>query len=222
MAEVESAYALTTVPRVQQYLGGDAQRLDTEEMVKVIRAVSAGIERECGRQFRSRTYTHDGTTAANHRLDSFGGTKLWLAHAPVTAVSSLKLHPSGTALTEWNGTTGDYVVVADEGMVELLSLEFWRQRRVVEITYTAGFLDSPTAAQIAAGWGWRENAEDVSLAATIASAWVIRGKDRAKEGVSSRSFEGVTTTYLTDAALKLPEVKDLIERYRWERPVASC
>lgn len=220
MAEVESGYVLASVERVLQHLGGDAQRLNTEEVLKVVRSVSVAIERECGRRFRSRAYTHDGTTLP--RMDSWGGTKLWLPNAPVTAVSSLKLYPGGTALTEWDGTSGDYVVVADEGLVELLGLEFWRQRRVVEITYTAGFLDSPTAAQELAGWGWAQGAGDVELACVLASCWIIRGKDRAKEGVASRSFEGVTTAYLTDAALALPDVKDLLSRYRWERPVASC
>lgn len=217
MAEVESAYALTTVPRVQQHLGPDAGRLDTEEMVKVIRAVSVAMEKECGRKFRSRTYTHDGTTL--HRLDSHGGKKLWVPNAPVTSVTSLKIHPSATALTEWNGTTGEYVVVAEEGLIELLDLEFYNQRRVVELTYVGGFLDAPTTAQETAGFGWDASAEDVEFACVQQVCWVLRGKDRAKEGVASRSFEGVTTAYLTDAWL--PEVKEVLDRWRWERSVAS-
>lgn len=215
MAESESAYALASVARVVQYMGSDASRLDTEEVLKTIRAVGSAMEDYCGRRFRSREYVHDGTTLP--RLDSTGGRCLWLPNAPVTAVSSLKTYPNGTALTEWDGTTGDYVVGAKEGVVELLWSEFWNQRRCVEITYTGGFLSSATDAQKLLGYSWEENAEDVRLACVKQTAWVLRGKDRVKDGVVSRSFEGVTTAYLTDTWL--PEVKEVLDRHRWEVPV---
>lgn len=208
MAEVEGVYDLTTVARVQQHLGPDAGRVETEELVKLIRETGARMERFCGRKFRSRAYAHNGTTLP--RLTSYGGTHLWLPQAPVTAVSSLKLTPDDAALTEgWNE---DFVVHADAGIIELVGgWEFREAPRIVEITYTAGWITSPTTAQELAGWGWG-SAEDVELACVQQTAWAFRGKERVKEGVASRSFEGVTTAYLTDEWL--PEVKAVLESYR--------
>jgi hypothetical protein len=216
MANAENTYALTSLERVRQHLGPEgstrSQQQDVE-LAHLINNVSAAMEKYCGRFFRSRTYTHDGTTLP--RLDSCAGTKLWVPNAPITSVTSLKTSPLDTALTEWDGTTGDFVVVAEEGLIELLTTAFYEQRRIVELTYVGGYLDTPAAGQY--GYGWDVAAADLQLACIQQVCWVYRGKERVKEGISSRSFEGVTTAYMTDAWL--PEVKETLDRYRWETPL---
>jgi len=211
MAVVENTYALTRLARVKNHLGIAAAEAKYDvELVQAINEASAQIESYAGRYFRSRTWTHDGTTLP--RLSSTGGTRLWLPAYPITSVTSLKLEPTGSAMTAWNGTSGDYAVRALEGIIELVSgWSFWDAPNVVELTYVGGFLDSPTAAQ-ASFYGWTSAAADVEAAAVQQVAWFWSSKDRHREGVTSRSFEGVTTAFMTDALL--PEVKEKLERYR--------
>jgi hypothetical protein len=209
----ENTYALTDLPRVKAH--GDITGDDHDtELDRLINETTAAIENYCGRRFLSRDYTHDGTTLP--RLDSYGGITLRLPENPVTAVSTLKLDPNQSALTEgWNE---DFTIDHDAGAIVLVAQSFlgspaFPARQVVEITYTAGYLrdsDSPTAAQ---GWLWGETtaAADLTLAATQQVVWAFNQKHREREGISSRSTEAGTVTYLTSAWL--PQVKAVLDRY---------
>lgn len=206
----ENAYALTGLDRVKAHIGiADSTHDHDTELDRLINEVSARIETYCHRHFRSRTWTHDGTTLP--RLDSYGGNKLWLPESPVTGVTadSFKLYPTNEALTE--GYDEDFLVDAMTGCIRLVGGQgFYNGEQLVTITYTAGYT---AAAGTDADWlySWDHNAADLELAAVKQIAWAFTQKDREKEGVASRSLEGSTVTYLTTPWL--PEVKDILDTY---------
>jgi hypothetical protein len=212
MATVENTYALTDLERVKKWAGivsGD----DDDEITRVINEVSAEIEGRCGRQFISRTYTHDGDVAGGNlpRLDSFGGTRLWLPQLPVTSVTTLKVYPTHSALTE--GYDEDFVIGHDEGMIELVNGNgFYRGRQLVEITYVAGYLTAPGETQGWA-WGWNVDAAEIQEAATVLSAFRFNQKNRQREGIASISEGGATVSYFDSIRF----VDEILERHTLRR-----
>lgn len=195
MAVAVDQYALTDLERVKEH-GGLSGTSDDQELVRLINETSARIEAYLGRNVVTRTYTHDGSTLP--RLDSNGGSTLILKHFPVTNVASLKLDPDATALTEgWNQ---DFVVNQDKGWLDLVGGGVFLSRSaVVECTYTGGYATTdPTY-------------KELQYAATKQVVWAFRQKDREREGVASRSDQGVTVSYLTDAWL--PEVREILDRH---------
>lgn len=216
MAQVEHAEALTTLERVKQHAQIESEDYDAE-LTALINEVSARVETFLGRHVISRQWVHDGSAADNPRLDSYGGTELFLPEAPITAVSTLKVYPTHTALTE--GYDEDFVVDASAGIIELVNGNcFYRGRQLVEITYTAGYLSSATAGQESWLFGMDQASADIRLAATIQTAWSFHQKQRQREGVASMTSEGVSVQYLTDAWV--PEVRDMLEPHRRNRVTA--
>jgi hypothetical protein len=204
----ENAYALTGLARVKQH-GGITGNENDAELDVLINEVSARIEGFTGRHFLSRQWVHDGTVLP--RLDSHGGTELFLRESPITAVASLKTYPTATALTE--GYASDFVVHADQGVIELINGHvFLKAPRVVEITYTAGYSSTLSTEAQTWLWGQDEASGDIRLAATKQVVWEFRQKQREREGIASRSEAGATVTYLTGEWL--PEVAEILKRYR--------
>jgi hypothetical protein len=207
MAIRENDYALTDLPRVKLHAGITTANHDAE-LDRLINEVSTRIEGFLGRHLLSREWVHDGTTLP--RLDSHGGTRLYLPEYPVTAVSSLKLYPTHAALTA--GYASHYVVDNSAGIVRLVGGgTFFDQPQVVEITYTAGYADGLTGGQQWV-WGVDEASAELRLAATIQTVWQWHQKQREREGVASRSEAGTTVTYLS--AAWLPEVAEILGRHK--------
>lgn len=206
MATEDNDYGLTSLSRVKQHADIVNKDHDTE-LVRLIDEVSARIEGFLGRHLWSRTWTHDGTTLP--RLDSCGGTKLFLPEYPVTDVDSLKVYPTASALTE--GYDDDFVVDNSAGIIRLLSTGFYDAPQVVEITYTAGYA---TGLAEAKAWLWGQDtaSADLTMAATKQVAWEFRQKDREREGVASRSDAGGSVSFLNTEWLL--EVKAILNRHK--------
>jgi len=206
MAIKENSYALTDLQRVKQHADIQTTKNDTE-LDTLINEVSTRIEGYLGRHLLSREWVHDGTSLP--RLDSYGGTRLYLNEYPVTAVDTLKTYPTHSALTE--GYANDFVVENQSGIIRLLNQAFWNAPQVVEITYTAGYVDGLSSGQQWV-WGIDEASAELRLAATKQVAWEFRQKDREREGVASRSEAGATVAFLTEPWL--PEVMEILKRHR--------
>lgn len=212
MAVVENTYALTDLEAVGRQLGVKPSQDEEAYITDLINQVSAKMEGYAGRRFRNRTYTHDGTTLA--RLDSFGGTKLWLDNPPITSVTTLKLYPGTTALTA--GYASGYLVKRDEGIIELVNGNvFFDLAQVVEITYAGGYHDGPSASE-SYYTGWFVAAADLALAAAQQVAHEYKRKARERDGLVSVSAGGATYTYKQEAWL--PEVVEVLDRYTRRLP----
>ncbi len=212
MAAEENTHALISLERLKQHANISTDTHDVE-LVQIINETSSRAERFMGRHIYSRTYTHDGTTLP--RLDSLGGTDLLLPETPVTSITSLKLTPDATALTE--GWDGDFTVDAMSGIVTLMGGSAFSgsqdrpARGYVEITYVAGYHGSPTEEE---GWYWGASVagSEIRAAITQQAAWSFHQKDRLREGISSVTTEGATVSYLTGEWL--PEVEEILTAHR--------
>lgn len=205
----ELPYALTDLARVKAHAGITTVQHDVE-LDTLINEVSSRIEGFLGRHLWHRTWTHDGTTLP--RLDSLGGTRLFLPEWPVTAVASVKAYPTGPALVA--GYDRDYVADAAKGILRLVNGGEWYDApQVVEITYDAGYKTGLTGGTEWL-WGQDEVGGELRLAATMQTVWQFRQKDREREGVASRSEAGATVSYLV--ASWLPEVEEILTRHRRE------
>jgi hypothetical protein len=202
----ENTYALTDLERVKAHGDITGDRANTE-LVLLVNEVSARIESFLGRHLLSRTWTHDGTSLP--RLDSHGGTRLYLPEWPVTSVTSLKTYPTNSALTE--GYDEDFLVDNSTGIIRLLNQSFWDAPQVVEITYVAGYKTGLSSGQEWL-WGQDEVSAELRLAATKQTVWEFRQKDREREGIASRSEAGTTVSFLQTAWL--PEVEDILRRHQ--------
>ncbi|MDP6460287.1 MAG: hypothetical protein QGH59_00810 [Gemmatimonadota bacterium] len=200
-------YALTDLERVKRHLEIPAKTgTHDAELISLINEGSAWVERYCGRKFLSRTYTHDGSTLP--RLDSFGGADIYLENTPVTSVTTLKINEDASALTE--GWDQDFVVNEDTGHIHLRTSAFWDRRAILEVTYVGGYLASGTDAQLER-WGWSYAAADLEHAVMRLVAHMWRGKDRERDGIASRSGEGMTVSYFDDIPR---EVREILNGYR--------
>lgn len=202
-----NALALTTLDRVKMQAGKTYTSDSDSLAIYLINEVSRKFEAACGRFFRSRTYTHNGT--ALPRLYTSGGRMLFLPNTPITAVSAVKRYPTETALVE--GYDRDFVVHPREGIIELTGSEWYDAGRFAEITYVGGFLDSPIAGTETI-YGWDDAGAEIRNAVTAQVCWALGQKERFKDGIASFSVEGHTYTYLTDPWL--PEVAETIARHR--------
>jgi len=213
MAQVENATSLTDLERVKEHGKITSEAYDAE-ITKLIKETTARIQRYCGRHFLSRIWTHNGLQAHQPRLDSHGGTELFLPEMPITNVATLKVYPTAAELTE--GYDEDFIVHALSGIIELVNGNgFYVGSQLVEITYTAGYLTGQTT-QASWVFGDDEASADIRLAATMQTAWQFHQKQKLRDGIASMSSEGVSVQYLNTAWL--PEVEDILERHRVRMP----
>lgn len=196
MAQVEFDTSLTDLERVKSHAMVNSEDYDAE-ITKLIKEVSSRIQRFLGRHVLSRQWVHDGLQTHKPRLDSHGGTQLFLPEMPITAVTTLKVYPTAEALVE--GYDEDFVVHAEQGIIELVNgAAFYNAPKVVEITYTAGYLTATTSDQQSWLYGYDEASSEIRLGATILVALEFHQKQRLREGVASISSEGVSVQYLQD------------------------
>lgn len=208
-----SSVALTSLERVYDYLGRDASSgRDDAILLETINAVSAWCERYCGRNFLSRTYTHDGTTLP--RLTGDGSSTIFLRNYPVTAVSSLKLWPNQTALTE--GWDEDFVVDKWHGVIRLLWRRTFRWPESLEVTYTGGYIQATQpydASELE--FGWESAGQDIELSIVKQVAEMYHRKTRQRDGLVSQSVEGVSSTFTEKALLAdVKKVWDSVREWR--------
>lgn len=216
MAQAEFDTSLTSLERVKQHALVDSEVYDAE-LTLMIKEVSARVQTFLGRHVLSRQWVHDGLQTHKPRLDSSGGTMLFLPEMPITAVATLKTYPTEAALVE--GYDRDFVVHNSEGIIELVNGRFfWTGAAIVEITYTAGYLTTTTSDQQSWIYGADEASSDIRLATTIQVAAAFHAKQRLREGVASISSEGVSVQYIMEPWH--PDAKDILERYRVRMP--SC
>jgi hypothetical protein len=213
MAEAVNALSLVNLDDAADFIGATSDRRNVV-IAELVKGVSARIEGALGRKVRSRTWTHDGTTLP--RLNSRGGTKLWLPNVPVTSISTLKLDPDATALTQ--GWDEDFEVDADTGRIDLYSGSFLNRLRVVEITYAGGYLNDAAASAVQAYvYGYDDRSSDIRLACLQQIQFEYHRFLHQEEGILSRSEEGVSVQYVNTEFL--PSVQGVIDRYRFDPPL---
>lgn len=196
MAVNQPDSALITTATLKTHLDISHANEDTQ-LAAIVAQVSAGVSEWCQRRFAETTYTDE-------EYDGPGGRALYLRAWPVSSVASFKLDTQRTwaassALTE--GT--DWMVRNDEmgwGRVDRLPDGYrWpRGRRIIRVTYTAGYSTIPAAVQLAA-MRW--------------AAVIYQRSDLALDAVSARSLPvgGGNVTVITPEMPK--EVAQLLSPF---------
>lgn len=218
MSDAINTLSLMTLDEARAYLREPDPTYNLA-VTLLVKGVSARIQSAMNRRIRSRTWTHDGSVLP--RLDSHGGSCIWLPNVPVTAMSVLKVDPDQGALTlGWND---DYEFDPFTGKVSLLNGSwFWNRPKVVEITYVGGYLDDADAGSVSEEyvWGYDDRSADIRLAALQQLKFEWDQWKNEDDGVASRSEEGVSVTFSQSELI--PRVQAVVERYRFDaRPVAD-
>ena len=120
---------------------GITNSTDDPKLMIILGLVEEFVETYCGRQFLAATHTE--------QLKSENGS-LFLRNLPVTSVSKVTYLDSSKALAEV--TSSDYIVYAEEGMVELFdqaTLQVLDILKPFSITYTGGYSEVPAALKLA-------------------------------------------------------------------------
>ncbi len=202
MNQIEIAYALTTVDRVQTRIGlGTA--VGTPVLAAIIAAVTDRIEGECGgRRFLRTTYTNEIITIFNQNQKYLN-----VKNTPIESVSSLQYRTglkSAPNYTDFNNDDWEIVNDGKEGMIRVYGL--FADINAVRISYVAGYkidftnTGSPTAHTLPA------DITDLAERLTV-KIW----KRREREGNSTESFEGNTVTL--DKLLN-DDDKEILSRYK--------
>lgn len=122
-----SAYALTTLNNVKEYLDLSTAVAKDNLLIRLINTASAAIERGCNRKFLSREYTDEV-----HFLDNYT-RRLMVDNFPITAIDSI--------------TDDDVALTADEladcqNRTSFIYLDTERAGEI-KVTYTAGYATIP-------------------------------------------------------------------------------
>lgn len=177
----------TTPAAVRGYLGSGSAADDTR-IQSLIDACSAFIETFTNRKYLQASYTET--------LDGNGKDTLLLENYPVTAVASVSIRGqviSPVPNPNDFATTG---FMFDEGGVILQGgVLFYKGRRNVTISYTAGFAAIP-----------------LDLVQAVIETCALKIKQGPQTGVSSKGMAGETTSYVLSDFPK--PVQTLLNNYK--------
>jgi hypothetical protein len=159
--------ALTTVPNCKAFrnIEGDNQEHDAE-LERLIPAVQAFLEQQCGRTFEQATATEyyhgagsGGLSTVEHSAPRWR-SQLLVARPPIVSVTSLYDDPLRVYGASTLLAASSYVVAdADAGLIILDGLTFQQGLRNIKITYVGGYATIPTDLEQAAielVWACRE------------------------------------------------------------------
>jgi len=204
--------ALTTVHACKSFRGipGDNQEHD-DELARLIPAVQAFLELECGRTFESATVTeyYHGAGSGGDTLTAAHSAPTWrsslvIARPPIITIAGiwddpLRAYGSSTQLAASSYVVGD----VDAGIILLDGLTFQPGLRNIKVTYQGGFATIPA---------------DLAQAA-IELVWAAREKGvQNLVGVRSRSVADGNVQYVNLGWGSLAQ--DIIAKYRLHTGVA--
>jgi hypothetical protein len=218
MATERYAFDLTTPERVKRYARGSALSADWDALTaEFVHAVSQWCERFLRRKIKSRSWSHVNDPGSGDvsraRLTAKPGNVLWLPNYPVTAISSLKLAPSGTALVA--GYDQDFTWDPENGKVILLKTVFDPRPAYTEIVYTAGYLSSAPGGSDSDKYLFDAACKDLETSVIAQTAELFHKASRQKDGFTSYTTEDGTFQF-EDREL-LPWVKAIWKA--WQRPI---
>jgi hypothetical protein len=173
---------LVTLKKVKSFLKITTTAND-ELLNSLIVQYSTLIESYCKRKFSKAEYTetYDGT----------GSPRLFLKQYPIGSVSSL-------SVDEITCDSADYVIYADEGIIELVDGSlFTKDKLNVAITYEAGYEEIPP---------------DIELCCQKLVALAFKETDSDRIGIASQSFGDQSTSFVTS---EFPEdIKKILNSYK--------
>lgn len=173
------------------YVSGGFVGVDDGILSRLISAVSAWVQNECGRALVQASFTEE--------YRGRGGRRLLLRQYPVTAVSSLLV--DGVAIPLASTVTGSGYRF-DELGIKLNEYEFYRGS-VIQVSYTGGLVAGDP---------------DLDLAEQATIQLVsLKYKERDRIGQVSKSLAGETVTF---DRRKIPaDVDDMLDNLRRRIPV---
>lgn len=187
---------ITTVANCKAFRGIDAENTEhDEELDRLVDAVQAFLEKECGRTFTQGTFT-----------EYYSGTewqdRLLVAAPPIISITNI-----------WDDLTRVYATPlasslyviddAEAGVIKLDGLTFQKGLRNIKVTYVGGFAEIPGDLEEAA----------------IEMVWAARMKgEHSLVGVRSRSIADGSTQFLN---LAWPlDLESIVGKYRLKTGVA--
>lgn len=168
---------------------------ETEILEALIDQVSAMINRYCGRQFISRSWTE--------YYNGRGQAELILRNFPIVSITSLY---NSTNLREWTSTylvdvSANVLVKKDQGIIRLWNNEhsFLSGEENIKIVYTAGYAVADVP-------------QDLKFAARKWVAKLYKDYNAGIHNIQSQTIGENTTTY---SVVKVPdEVKGHLDRFK--------
>jgi uncharacterized phiE125 gp8 family phage protein len=182
--------AWTTLALVREHLKFAASDTSKDEQLKSFINRSLYIlERYCGKQMKSRTYTEYQDGDETDELL----TKQW----PIVSVTSLHDDISRAWGSDSEIESDDYVIYADQGAIRLINDEtlFSIGKQNIRLIYSAGYATIPT---------------DLEIASTSHVAYMYNKS--AGEGHTSLSLGGFSKSF--DLAPLPADVRQYVEPYR--------
>jgi hypothetical protein len=198
-------YALTTVSRVESFLGLTFNATEDSIMESIINMVTEYVERYTGRRFKQTAYT-------NEKYHGYGNDKILLKNFPVstTATFDLDFHTTPENEDEWDDVDSeDYYIDYDAGIVyPTWGGDFRKERFYYSIDYTAGFDFNNTTTFLS-----DTTAGDLEFAVwkLCAAAWNRR---RGDPGVESERIGDYAVTYGQVAMFEDPDIKAILDKYK--------
>lgn len=210
-----NAWALTTLARVKQYIGGSFSASDDTTLSYLIDSVTDYVESYTQRRFKQTTYT-------NEEYDSDGSGIIVLRNYPVSSVT-LKYRNSILNVADWNTIDSqDYFIDANAGIIQFAgnkggasvsgNFNSWGTGFVgsglkfYAVTYTAGY-NFDNAATFLSNY-----AADLEYCVwrLIAAAFYNRGSTA---GVQSERIGDYSVTYVK-ASFDDEEINSILEKYK--------
>lgn len=187
---------ITTVANCKAFRGIDVENTEhDQELDRLVDAVQAFLERECGRTFTAGTFT-----------EYYSGTewqdRLLVAAPPILSITNIWDDPLRVYATPLASSL--YVIDnAEAGVIRLDGLTFQQGLRNIKITYVGGFFEIPGDLEEAA----------------IEMVWAARMKgEHSLVGVRSRSIADGSTQFLN---LAWPlDLESIVGKYRLKTGVA--
>ncbi len=115
---------------------GGQPAADGSKVEDLIDAASEWALRYCKRYLKSQS-------VGPEYYDADGGVELMLKNYPVTAVDSIYQDPNRDYGSGTEISSDDFEIYEDEGIILLTNAVFLRGRRIIKITYTAGYTSIP-------------------------------------------------------------------------------
>lgn len=187
---------ITTVANCKAFRGIDAETTEhDEELDRLVDAVQAFLEKECGRTFTQGTFT-----------EYYSGTewqdRLLVAAPPIISITNIWDDLARVYATPLASSL--YVIDdAEAGVIKLDGLTFQKGLRNIKVTYVGGFAEIPGDLEEAA----------------IEMVWAARMKgEHSLVGVRSRSIADGSTQFLN---LAWPlDLESIVGKYRLKTGVA--
>lgn len=188
---IDTTNALIDFAYIQDKLNLDD--VDQAEVETLINAASIHANSHTKRNLLARDYTED--------YDGGGTNELVLYQFPVNSIESIYIDKSRDFGASTELESDDYIYYDDIGVVVRTNGVFPDGRKVIRITYNAGFSTVP---------------EDLKMSVVEMVAWLLKRQRSQQIGVKSITApDGVNTSMELSMPLSVRTVWDLYRRAEW-------